>query len=156
MFVETSARSAQEILTWSRSLVDPALRKAVDAMPNSMRGIAAFHFGWRDERGCPSGGPSGKAVRPALTLLTAEAVGGTADAALPAAVAVELAHNFSLMHDDVMDGDLTRRHRATAWSVFGKSAAILVGDALLAGAIEALAGGCAPAMGVRVLGRAVL
>ncbi|QXJ21620.1 polyprenyl synthetase family protein [Actinomadura graeca] len=156
MSVETSARSGRDILDWSRSLVDPALRHAVDGMPGTMRGIAAFHFGWRDERGRPIAGSGGKAVRPALTLLAAEAVGGTADAALPAAVAVELAHNFSLLHDDVMDGDLTRRHRPTAWTVFGRNAAILAGDALLAGAVEALAGGCAPAAGVRVLSRAVL
>lgn len=152
----TPARPAAEILAWSRSLVDPALRDAVAAMPGSMRGIAEFHFGWRDERGRPADGAGGKAIRPALTLLTAEAAGGTAGAALPAAVAVELAHNFSLLHDDVMDGDLTRRHRPTAWSVFGINAAILAGDALLAGAVEELAGGCAPAVGVRVLSRAVL
>jgi geranylgeranyl diphosphate synthase type I len=54
-------------------------------------------------------------------------------------VAVELVHNFSLLHDDVMDGDLTRRHRPTAWSVFGIGAAILAGDALLTLALDVLA-----------------
>ncbi|TYK53608.1 family 2 encapsulin nanocompartment cargo protein polyprenyl transferase [Actinomadura decatromicini] len=153
-----AARPAAEILAWSRRLLDPALRDAVETMPDAMRGIAAFHFGWRDERGRPAVGGGGKAVRPALTLLAARAVGGTADAALPAAVAVELAHNFSLLHDDVMDGDLTRRHRPTAWSVFGTSAAILAGDALLAAAFEALAVEGSPviARAVRVLGRAVI
>ena len=63
----------------------------------------------------------GKAIRPTLVLLSAQAVGGVPAAAVPAAVAVELAHNFSLLHDDVMDGDLTRRHRPTAWSVFGST-----------------------------------
>jgi geranylgeranyl diphosphate synthase type I len=53
-------------------------------------------------------------------------------------LAVELVHNFSLLHDDVMDGDKERRHRPTAWTVFGSSAAILAGDALLALAFEAL------------------
>ncbi|WP_242884482.1 family 2 encapsulin nanocompartment cargo protein polyprenyl transferase [Actinomadura litoris] len=148
--------SAAEILAWSRGLLDPALRLAVDTMPDSMRGIVAFHFGWRDERGRPDAGAGGKAIRPALTLLSAEAAGAAAEAALPAAVAVELAHNFSLLHDDVMDGDRTRRHRPTAWSVFGVNAAILAGDALLAAAFEALAAGPAPAAGVRVLSRAVL
>jgi geranylgeranyl diphosphate synthase type I len=91
-------------------------------------------------------------------LLAARAVGGTAEAAVPAAVAAELAHNFSLLHDDVMDGDPTRRHRPTAWTVFGTNAAILAGDALLAAAYEALAADDSPAAahGVRVLSRAVL
>jgi Polyprenyl synthetase len=76
---------------------------------------------------------------------TSAVVGGTATAAGPAAVAVELAavavelvHNFSLVHDDVMDGDLIHRHRPTAWSVFGINAAILLGDALLTLALKRL------------------
>ncbi|TDC51802.1 polyprenyl synthetase family protein [Actinomadura sp. KC345] len=152
------ARPAAEVLGWSRRLLDPALRDAVESLPGPARDIAAFHFGWRDERGGPAGGAGGKAIRPAMTLLAAEAVGGTAAAALPAAVAVELAHNFSLLHDDVMDGDLTRRHRPTAWTVFGANAAILTGDALLAAAFETLADEPSPvvARAVRTLGRAVL
>ena len=51
---------------------------------------------------------------------------------VPAAVAVELVHNFSLLHDDIMDGDTERRHRPTAWTVYGVGAAILAGDAMLA------------------------
>ncbi|NDU71311.1 polyprenyl synthetase family protein [Actinomadura sp. DSM 109109] len=151
-------RTAAEVLAWSRRLLDPALRNVVEAMPDASRSTAGFHFGWRDERGRPAAGAGGKAIRPALTLLAAEAVGGTAQAALPAAVAVELAHNFSLMHDDVMDGDLTRRHRPTAWAVFGANAAILSGDALLAAAYELLAEepSAVVARGVRILARAVL
>lgn len=149
-------RPPAEVLAWSRALLDPALRAAVDDMPPATRAVAGFHFGWRDAEGRPATGDAGKAVRPALALLSAAAVGGTAAAALPAAVAVELAHNFSLLHDDVMDGDATRRHRPTAWTVFGPNTAILAGDALLAGAFEALAGGPAPASSVRTLGRAVL
>ncbi|WUI01144.1 polyprenyl synthetase family protein [Spirillospora sp. NBC_00431] len=155
------ARPVAEILAWSRRLLDPALRDVVESLPDTMRGIAAYHFGWREERGHRPGGgdagPAGKAIRPALTLLTARAVGGTAEAALSAAVAVELAHNFSLLHDDVMDGDLTRRHRPTAWSVFGTGAAVLTGDALLAAAFEALSHGPAGVVprAVRTLGRAV-
>ncbi|GAA4231607.1 family 2 encapsulin nanocompartment cargo protein polyprenyl transferase [Actinomadura meridiana] len=156
------ARSAAEILAWSRGLLDPALRDAVETLPGTMRGIAAFHFGWLDEHGRPASGASGKAIRPALALLAARAVGGTAESALPAAVAAELAHNFSLLHDDVMDGDLTRRHRPTAWTVYGTSAAVLAGDALLAAAFEVLAGeapgGASPALpgAVRALARAVI
>ncbi|MBB5956907.1 geranylgeranyl diphosphate synthase type I [Saccharothrix tamanrassetensis] len=143
--VTPAHRSAREVLSWSRAGVDPALRTAVDRLPESMRAIAGYHFGWWDEHGRPTGADAGKAIRPALVLLGAQAVGGTAQGALPAAVAVELVHNFSLLHDDVMDGDTTRRHRPTAWSVFGVNAAILAGDALLTLALDLLAGSGHPA-----------
>ena len=138
--VMTNGRPVREVLAWSRSTVDPALRAAVDTLPASIQHIAAYHLGWQDERGQPTEANGGKAIRPALVLLTTEAVGGAAAAAVPVAVAVELVHNFSLLHDDVMDRDLTRRHRPTAWSVFGTGEAILAGDALLTLALEVLAG----------------
>jgi geranylgeranyl diphosphate synthase, type I len=78
------------------------------------------------------GAGGGKALRPALALLSVRAAGEPAERGVPAAVAVELVHNFSLLHDDIMDGDTERRHRPTAWTVFGTPAAILAGDALLA------------------------
>ncbi len=174
------ARVAHDALVRSRTTVDPAMRAAVDTLPPEIRRIAGYHFGWWDEHGQPDRANSGKALRPALVLLTAEAVGGppgtphdngsvaeggagvsSADlpcnAALPAAVAVELVHNFSLLHDDVMDGDVTRRHRRTAWTVFGSSAAILAGDSLLTLAINTLAGSGHPAAadGIRAVTTAV-
>ncbi|HET9118620.1 MAG TPA: polyprenyl synthetase family protein, partial [Pseudonocardiaceae bacterium] len=103
--VRSQGRSAREVLEWSRGLVEPALRSAVDTLPSSMLHIAGYHFGWWDEHGRPVRVNGGKAIRPALTLLSAQAVGGPIGAALPAAVAVELVHNHSLLHDDVMDGD---------------------------------------------------
>ncbi|MET0134755.1 MAG: polyprenyl synthetase family protein, partial [Kibdelosporangium sp.] len=86
-----------------------------------------------------------------------EAVGGTTAQALPGAVAVELVHNFSLLHDDVMDGDTTRRHRPTAWTVFGRSAAILAGNSLLTLAFEVLAASGHPDAqdGMRIVSAAV-
>jgi geranylgeranyl diphosphate synthase, type I len=93
-----------------------------------------------------------------LVLLSAEAVGGVSAAAVPAAAAVELVHNFSPLHDDVMDGDLTRRHRSTAWSVFGVNSAILTGDALLTLALDVRAASGHPAAmdGIRMLSAVVL
>lgn len=123
-----------------RDVVLPALRSAVDSLPEPVRGMAGYHFGWLDESGRPAAGPAGKLLRPALAVLCAQAVGAPAECAVSAAVAVELLHNFSLVHDDLMDGDTTRRHRPTVWSLFGAQAAILVGDALLALAIGVLAG----------------
>ncbi|RNL82480.1 family 2 encapsulin nanocompartment cargo protein polyprenyl transferase [Halostreptopolyspora alba] len=141
----TDSRPASEVLAWCKTLVDPALRDSVGRLPPSMRDIAGYHFGWWDEHGRPSDTGGGKALRPALVLLAASAVGGTPTVAVPAAVGVELVHNFSLLHDDVMDGDATRRHRFTAWWVYGSGSAILAGDALLTLACDVLAGSGHPA-----------
>lgn len=135
----------RNVLAWGRAFVDPFLRAAVDTMPPSVRLIAGYHLGWLDADGQRVIADSGKAIRPTMALLAAEAVGGAAESALPAAVAMELAHNFSLVHDDVIDRDHTRRHRATAWSVFGTGAAILAGDALLALAYDLFAASGHPA-----------
>jgi geranylgeranyl diphosphate synthase type I len=140
-----TARTADEVLAWGRSTVEPALRAAVDTLPGSMRLIAGHHYGWWDERGAPGDATGGKAVRPALVLAAAEAVGAEPATAIPAAAAVELVHSFSLLHDDVMDGDRTRRHRPTTWAAFGVGAAILGGDALLTLAFDVLAAGEHPA-----------
>lgn len=150
--IDDTARSARDVLAWSRSLVDPATHEAISTLPDPVRHIAGYHFGWWDAEGRPTDS-GGKALRPALTLLACDAVSGSAASAVPAAVAVELVHNFSLMHDDVMDGDTTRRHRPTAWSVFGVNPAILVGDVLLTLAVEILAVSGGP---TRLLSTAVL
>ncbi|MHB2021821.1 MAG: polyprenyl synthetase family protein [Mycobacteriales bacterium] len=123
----------------TRTLVEPALRAAVDRLSPPLRTIAGYHFGWLEADGSPRpGAAGGKWLRPALVLLSAEAAGGPAERAVPAAVAVECVHNFSLLHDDLMDGDVERRHRPTAWAVFGMARAILAGDALLALATDVL------------------
>ena len=88
-----------------------------------------YHLGWIDQQGHPEEG-GGKLVRPTLLLLSCEAVGGDWRVALPAAAAVELVHNFSLIHDDIEDGDQERRHRATVWWLWGKPQAINAGDAM--------------------------
>ncbi|GAB2845853.1 family 2 encapsulin nanocompartment cargo protein polyprenyl transferase [Lentzea nigeriaca] len=149
------SRSASAVLAWSRDLVQPGLRDAVDRLPPAIRRIAGYHLGWWDEHGSPATAPTGKAIRPALTLLCAESAGAAAEVALPAAVAVELAHNFSLLHDDLLDGDHKRRHRPTAWTVFGINGAILTGDALLALASDVLADSAHPSS-ARVLTTTVI
>lgn len=134
-----AVRSASQVLSWARTMVDPPLRAAVDTLPEDIRLIAGYHLGWWEADGRLHDVGAGKAIRPALALLAAETTGGDPAAAIPAAVAVELVHNFSLLHDDVMDGDVTRRHRPTAWRVYGVNEAILVGDSLLTLAFEVLA-----------------
>ncbi|GAA4236443.1 polyprenyl synthetase family protein [Actinomadura meridiana] len=118
-------------ITDGRELVDRAMRASAERLDPWTRRVVAYHLGWTDEQGRPAAA-GGKALRPALALLSARAAGIPAEAALPGAVAVEFVHAFSLLHDDIMDGDRTRRHRPAAWTVFGPSAAILGGDALLA------------------------
>ena len=137
------------ILERVRAVVDPALRRAVESLPGSLRRIARYHFGWEHADGTPAAGHAGKAIRPALVLTAAAALGGdrARTAAVRAAVAVELVHNFTLLHDDVMDRDTTRRHRPTAWTVFGDADAILAGDALQALALRLLAEDPHPAAG---------
>ncbi|MEU0841911.1 polyprenyl synthetase family protein [Streptomyces sp. NPDC005962] len=126
------------LLERGRTLATPVLRTAVDRLAPPMDTVAAYHFGWIDADGRPAAGAGGKAVRPALALLSAQAAGADPEVGVPGAVAVELVHNFSLLHDDLMDGDEQRRHRDTVWKVHGPAQAILVGDALFALAGEIL------------------
>lgn len=133
-----SDAAVMALLEQGRALTDPALRDAAGRLAPPMDTVAAYHFGWIDAEGRPADADSGKAVRPALALLSAEAAGAGAPAGVPGAVAVELVHNFSLLHDDLMDGDEQRRHRDTVWKVHGPAQAILVGDALFALGVEIL------------------
>ncbi|WP_443050793.1 polyprenyl synthetase family protein [Streptomyces sp. H27-D2] len=126
------------LLERGRTLATPVLRAAVARLAPPMDTVAAYHFGWIDAAGNATAGDGGKAVRPALALLSAEAAGVPPEVGVPGAVAVELVHNFSLLHDDLMDGDEQRRHRDTVWKVHGPAQAILVGDALFALANEIL------------------
>jgi geranylgeranyl diphosphate synthase, type I len=89
-----------------------------------------YHLGWEDLAGRPSEGASGKMLRPGAALLATELVGGSVDEALPAAAAIELVHNFSLLHDDVEDGSERRHGRPTVWSVSGVAQAINTGDGM--------------------------
>ncbi|MEU6478383.1 family 2 encapsulin nanocompartment cargo protein polyprenyl transferase [Streptomyces sp. NPDC047017] len=140
-------QDAALILDRARAAVDPELRSAIASLPAAMRRIASYHFGWEQADGTPAAGHAGKAIRPALVLTAAAALGGprAAAGAARAAAVVELVHNFTLLHDDVMDRDATRRHRPTAWTVFGDAGAILVGDALQALALGLLAADPHPA-----------
>jgi len=143
-------RQAVDILSATKGLVDPALQRHVDGLHPRLREIARFHFGWSDDAG------SGKSLRPTLAVLGAQAVGARGDEprVVDAACAVELIHNFSLLHDDIMDEDRTRHHRPTAWTVFGVSQALLAGSALHTLAFELLARHDA-AQALDTLGRAV-
>jgi geranylgeranyl diphosphate synthase type I len=95
-------------------------------------GMISYHLGWVDERFVPTEQETGKRLRPLLCLLACEACGGDWRRAVPAAAAIELMHNFSLIHDDIEDNSPQRRHRPTVWSLWGQAQAINVGDGLFA------------------------
>lgn len=128
-----SASLAEDSLTAQMlGLIEEDLKQAVKRIPASpaydqMRQMVTHHFGWEPEN--PN--PSGKRIRPLLTLLTAQATGGEWRTAVPAATGVELIHNFSLIHDDIEDHSDTRRGRPTLWREWGLAQALNTGDALL-------------------------
>jgi geranylgeranyl diphosphate synthase type I len=95
-------------------------------------GMLRYHMGWANVRFDAELAPAGKRLRPIFCLLGCDAVGGNVEMAIPAAAALELLHNFSLVHDDIEDGDEQRRHRATLWKVWGVPQAINAGDGLFA------------------------
>jgi geranylgeranyl diphosphate synthase, type II len=121
-----------------KALIEAALQKAVEFGPGCPPHLAeAIRY-------CLLA--PGKRLRPQLVLLAAETCGGSVDAALPAAVAVEMVHAYSLVHDDLpaMDNDDLRRGRPTCHKQFDEATAILAGDALLARAFETLATAAGP------------
>ena len=109
------------------ALVGPAVQAAVARLSPALQEPLAHHL---------AGG--GKGVRGALVLVATAAAGADESVGVPGAVAVELVHNYSLIHDDIMDGDRERRHRSTVWAEFGIGTAIIAGDALAALATEVL------------------
>jgi len=129
--------SAAEALGQYRHELETALRDAVGDSPMPLEAASRYVMGWEDEHGhtCEAGG---KRIRPALCIQSALAFGGSLAEALPGAVAVELVHNFSLVHDEVQDHDAERHHRPTLWALLGEAQAINAGDFLYARAIRAL------------------
>jgi len=124
--------------------VYPALREelqkdiaqAGDHNTPELLDMVTYQLGWTGENAGSKA--EGKQLRAVLTLLACEAAGGDWKDALPAAAAVELLHNFSLIHDDIEDQGETRRGRPSLWKVWGKAQAINTGDAMFALANMAL------------------
>jgi geranylgeranyl diphosphate synthase, type I len=114
--------------------IETAMRRSVAASADqaltAFYGMLHYHLGWVDAGFQAAHFDAGKRIRPVLTLLCCEASGGDWHTALPAAAAVELLHNFSLIHDDIEDSDPLRRGRPALWKVWGTAQAINAGDAL--------------------------
>ncbi len=115
-----------------------AVLNASDAQPDTFHGMLHYHMGWRDEQLQPANVNAGKQIRPVICLLVCQAADGDWQQAVPAAAAIELLHNFSLIHDDIEDASPTRRGRQTLWTIWGMEQAINAGDAMFAFAHLAL------------------
>ncbi|UGT62211.1 polyprenyl synthetase family protein [Nocardia asteroides] len=129
----------QPVLARTRQQLLPVLTAAIDRLTGPLRHMCGYQLGLLGLDGAPTGRLEGKLLRPAFTLLCADATGAELDDVLPAAAAIELLHNACLVHDDVMDRDLLRRHQPTVWAHFGVGEAVLAGDALIGLAFEVLA-----------------
>lgn len=126
------------------ALFEPVMEQAVAEIGVTspfLEQISAYHLGWRTAELTAITGDRpnpGKRVRPRLSLLVTAALGADPALAAPVAAAIELLHNFTLVHDDIQDRSHLRRHRPTVWSLWGEAQAINAGDALFAASHLAL------------------
>jgi geranylgeranyl diphosphate synthase, type I len=136
-YVEVLQNALQREITRLRM---PSSSPAIPAL-DLFYGQMGYHLGWLDAQLLPIQPQTGKLLRPTLLLLAYEVAGANGctfkreeklhlGRALPAAVAIEFFHNFTLVHDDIQDGDRERRHRPTAWAVFGTPLALNLGNGL--------------------------
>lgn len=133
MFDLLFERYGDELDNTMRGIVD-----TFDSAPEELKVMLQYPFGWLNKDGTPYSKPTGKRVRPFLLLLSNEASGGEWQRALSGAAAIEILHNFSLVHDDIQDQSDIRHGRLTVWKVWGEAQAINVGDAMFALSYHAL------------------
>ena len=123
----------ENILAEMREAIDSELKKIINETiqnyPAEYVSMLNYQLGWEGDGSNQSA--QGKRIRPMLVLLACQGVGGDWHKALPAAAAVELVHNFSLIHDDIQDCSELRRGRPTVWVKWGNAQAINAGDAML-------------------------
>lgn len=132
--------SLEEFRVLTRPLIEDELKKCLqidqDDVYEGLRAMMAYHLGWEGEGAGEKA--QGKRIRPLLVLLGADTAGNNWKDALPAAAAVELIHNFSLIHDDIEDQSEFRHGRKTVWSIQGEAQAINTGDCMFSLAFTAL------------------
>jgi geranylgeranyl diphosphate synthase type I len=104
---------------------------AAEARVARFYAMQEYQLGWRDECLAPANDNPGKLLRPRLCLMACRVAGGDPRRALPLAAAVQLVHDFSLIHDDIEDNSDTRRGRPTVWSIWGLAQGINTGDGML-------------------------
>src|SRR6266487_468247 len=122
------------------SRIEVELQQQISRLDNprskAFHEMLTYHMGWTGEGAGPEA--TGKRIRPLMLLLCTAACGTDWPSALPAAAAVELVHNFSLVHDDIQDNSDKRRGRSTVWVKCGAPMAITAGDALFVMSSQAI------------------
>ena len=121
-----------------RPELEAELKYVVGRASLPMYDMMRYHMGWIDESGRTQKDTAGKRLRPILCLIACQALCGQYRQALPVAAAIELVHNFSLIHDDIQDSSIERRGRPTVWYIWGQPQAINVGDCMHALALSSL------------------
>jgi len=121
-----------------RAELENELQRILGKPSSPVYDVMSYHMGWIDELGHPQNNTVGKRLRPTLCLLACRAAGGQWKKALPAAAAIELIHNFSLIHDDIEDLSRVRRGRKAVWYIWGQPQAINAGDGMYALALSSL------------------
>lgn len=112
-----------------RAPVDEYIQSTLDRNPSLANAMILYHLGYRNSEGVLIKAKSdGKALRPTLALLSVDAFGGDWMTAVPAAAAIELLHNFTLIHDDIQDGDKSRHGKPTVWALWGFGQGINIGN----------------------------
>lgn len=134
-----TSHSLNSFIQLFRPFIENELQTIIDEYTpaeKELKDMLYYHLGWKGEGAGPEA--QGKRIRPLLVLLCCQAAGGDWQKALPWAAAVELIHNFSLVHDDIQDNSPTRRGRPTVWVNWGVAQAINCGDLLFTLAHQAI------------------
>jgi len=118
------------VLSRYKDVLDLALKDAISDRSIFLYDMLRYCMGWSDANGVPLETKKGKGIRPSLCLFTCDALGGDIEKAIPAAVSLELMHNFSLIHDEIQDSDEIRHHRPTLWNVWGIPKALVAGNVM--------------------------
>ncbi|MCL4385212.1 MAG: polyprenyl synthetase family protein [Actinobacteria bacterium] len=119
-----------EIFNRFREEIDNEMKSIISENDLPLYDMLRYHMGWIDEKGNPGDFNKGKFLRATLCMLACISTGKDYKKALPVAAAIELIHNFSLIHDDIQDNDIQRRHRPALWYLWGKPQAINAGTAM--------------------------
>ena len=118
------------VLSRYQDILEPALRDTISDRSSFVYDMLRYCMGWSDVTGKPSNLEKGKGIRPSLCLFICDALGGDVRKAIPAAVSLELIHNFSLIHDEIQDFDEIRHHRPTLWTVWGVPKSLVAGNVM--------------------------
>jgi len=118
------------ILNRYQEVIELSLKKNMPNSNSEVYNLLKYTMGWIDKNGNQKDTNLGKTLRPALCLFTCESIYGSIGPSIPAAVAIELIHKFSLIHDDIQDKDRIRHNQATLWAIWGVPKALIAGNVL--------------------------